>query len=181
MLVTIIQWPISVNALVKFWWFAEKLKMQNLVLWARQHGATVHPNIDIIFHDDYQGYGGVATKDITPEQSDLLISIPLQLALNSRVGFLTEFGKQVLQHVKQNAGLLQKLAALADDGAGATSNNFDLNALFFYLFILYEDAKSDSFWRIYLDALPRNFRTAPFFAPDELNELLGTNLHSTTL
>ena len=46
-----------------------------------------------------------------------------------------------------------------------------------YLFIIHENAKTDSFWRTYLDILPRNFSTPLWWSPDELEILKGTNIY----
>ena len=72
----------------------------------------------------------------------------------------------------------------AKDAGGDLEKKADVDNAILYLFLLSERFKPElrrqqSFWKPYIDLLPKTFSTSLFFTDQELGLLEGTNLHSS--
>eukprot|EP01028_Stygiella_incarcerata_P013142 TRINITY_DN81557_c0_g1_i1.p1 TRINITY_DN81557_c0_g1~~TRINITY_DN81557_c0_g1_i1.p1 ORF type:complete len:480 (+),score=150.05 TRINITY_DN81557_c0_g1_i1:137-1441(+) len=116
--------------------------------WLRDNGAEM-ANVKFVEFTD-TGLGAMAKNDMS--EGEMLALIPKKLFLTSS---------------RMNA---TGMAEVMDVVTG-------LNAQYqLALVLLHEDADQNSFWRPYLDNLPRKLDTAVYFTEEELEMLRGSNL-----
>ncbi|KAG0174351.1 hypothetical protein DFQ28_006666 [Apophysomyces sp. BC1034] len=118
--------------------------------WLEQNGATLSDGIEFKdYSNENAGRGVVATKDF--KEGDILFSIPRKLLLS------------------EYTSKLRKLDAM-DENLDSMAG---WNPLI--LSMMYEN-RADSFWKPYLDILPRTFSTPIFWNKEDLKELEGTDV-----
>lgn len=122
--------------------------IDNFTKWVTENGAEI--NGCSIHHFDKYDLGLKVNTDIPI--SSLVISVPRPLMLTVEVASRTDFNH-----------LLEKDQIL---------NNMPNVALAMYL--LYIKFKNDSFWKAYLDILPKSYSTVLYFPPEDLEELKGS-------
>ncbi|XP_010258271.1 PREDICTED: fructose-bisphosphate aldolase-lysine N-methyltransferase, chloroplastic isoform X1 [Nelumbo nucifera] len=99
-----------------------------------------------------EGLGLVAQRDFS--RNEVVLEIPSRLWINADTVAASEIGKV--------CGGLKPWASIA-------------------LFLIREKSREDSPWRSYLDILPKITNSTIFWSEEELSELQGTQLLSTTL
>jgi hypothetical protein len=140
-----------------------------LKTWLRAGGA-IFDKIDIKEFDNY-GRGLVATADIQPGQ--VVLSIPWSLALTP-----ANIEHRALHADSEHVTELHRTAVqellwyLEDQPLGATDE--------MALLLLNEQNNPNSYWRAYLDILPRSYSTSYYFSAEELQELQQSKLKEFT-
>eukprot|EP01080_Neovahlkampfia_damariscottae_P005174 gene5174-8780_t len=147
--------------------------------WAIKNGA-IFPKIKIKNYGDF-GLGGELIEDLESEEE--IISIPLKLAINYKTIQNNEFVQVFKQYSKQIKSKIEKIQKDEKDGSILNnSDNFSLDMISLYLFLIFEKNNQNSFFKEWFKMLPSNFDTFPlFFDEDDLNSLEGSNLYNSTL
>jgi hypothetical protein len=128
------------------------------------------------------GLGGLVLEDI--KENEEIITVSLDIILNYKVALKTEFGKYILQIYEKELNFQKELKKnLYDENEMLINNyeNFTIEMLIFYLFMIYERFDKNSYWEPTLSLLPKTFETPLYYNEEELNELKGTNLYTSTV
>lgn len=124
----------------------DEQKMQRLLLWLEEHGATV-PAVNVAFGDDRRGV--YSTRAISP--GELVMHIPRKLIITTEIAKDSAVGKVIKTH-------------------NANVSEYGYIAAF-----LLQLKREGGFWKPYVDVLPESFPDHPlFFTPSELEYLKGS-------
>eukprot|EP01113_Clastostelium_recurvatum_P035847 TRINITY_DN5038_c0_g1_i3.p1 TRINITY_DN5038_c0_g1~~TRINITY_DN5038_c0_g1_i3.p1 ORF type:complete len:450 (+),score=101.11 TRINITY_DN5038_c0_g1_i3:360-1709(+) len=127
--------------------------MDTFLAWVTHHGGYHSPKIKI---EDIPSYGrGVMARDDIKE-GERIISIPFDLTLS------------------HSNTLKSDLKAVVESLQLSPTNQQAIH-------LLYEKYKPDSFWKPYIDILPRNFTTSLFFSEEEMGTLQASPLRNFTI
>jgi histone-lysine N-methyltransferase SETD3 len=127
---------------------ATSATVDNFMKWALENGAKLN-GCSI---QEFEGYELGIKADVDIEQSTLVIAVPRKLMMS-------------VESAKQS--ILKEL--IEKDKILSSMPNVTLA-----IFLLLEKFKGDSFWKSYIDILPKVYTTVLFFSVEELEELKGS-------
>ncbi|XP_044255810.1 actin-histidine N-methyltransferase [Tribolium madens] len=120
----------------------------NFMKWASENGAQLN-GCSI---EEFEGYGLGVKANVDIAESSLVIAVPRKLMMS-------------VENAKES--ILKDL--IEKDKILGSMPNVTLA-----IFLLLEKFKGDSFWKPYIDILPKKYTTVLYFSIDELEELRGS-------
>lgn len=124
-------------------------------------------------------FSGELTKDLEKDES--ILSISLDLMINSKVVLKHEFGQKLSKLYNSSVELQKNIAQVQKDEVDGSiinnADNFGFPMIALYLFLIHERRNRDSFWKYYWPVLPTSYTTALYFDDQDLELLKGTNLY----
>lgn len=122
--------------------------IENFVKWATENGAELN-GCSI---DEFEGYGLGMKANIDVDESSLVMAVPRKLMMS-------------VENAK--GSVLKEL--IEKDKILSSMPNVTLA-----IFLLLEKFKGDSFWKPYIEILPKMYTTVLYFSLEELEELRGS-------
>jgi hypothetical protein len=155
-------------------------QLTDFLYWAKSKGAQ-YDNVKMK-EFGVLGLGGELLNDLKADDS--ILSISLDIMINSRVVLKHEFGRKLQKIYEESKELKKNIRQVQQDETNGSivnnADNFGFPMVALYLFLVHERRNKDSFWKLYFPVLPKEYNTPLYFSKEDEEKLRGSNLYTST-